>query len=65
MVNLIGATNEEPQGMIAKLGLNDWKFALPVGLLIGIPAVANEVLYIFNFTNLNFIAYFTTVNSKI
>jgi len=30
--------------MLAKLGLNDWKFALPIGLMVGIPALANEVL---------------------
>jgi hypothetical protein len=30
--------------MISKLGLDDWKFALPVGLFIGIPTFANEVL---------------------
>ena len=30
--------------MIAKLGLDDWKFAVPVGLLVGIPAVANDVI---------------------
>ena len=30
--------------MISKLGLDDWKFAIPVGMLVGIPALANEVL---------------------
>jgi hypothetical protein len=29
--------------MISKLGLDDWKFALPVGMLVGIPAIRNEV----------------------
>lgn len=30
--------------MLSKLGLDDWKFALPVGMFIGIPTLANEVL---------------------
>lgn len=37
---------EEPKGLIAKWGLNDWKFALPAALLVGIPAVYNEVIII-------------------
>lgn len=35
---------EVDQGVVAKLGLNDWKFALPAAMLVGIPAVANEVI---------------------
>lgn len=34
----------EEKSMVEKLGLNDWKFAVPVGLLVGIPAVSNELL---------------------
>lgn len=34
---------EEDTGFIAKFGLNDWKFALPAGLFIAIPALSNEV----------------------
>lgn len=34
---------EEKNTVLSKLGLDDWKFALPIGLLVGIPAVANEV----------------------
>jgi hypothetical protein len=34
---------EEKTGLIAKLGLDDWKFALPMGLFVGIPALSNEV----------------------
>jgi hypothetical protein len=30
--------------VLSKLGLDDWKFALPVGMFIGIPCLANEVL---------------------
>lgn len=26
------------------MGLNDWKFALPTGLLVGLPVISNEVL---------------------
>jgi hypothetical protein len=35
---------EEKTGLIAKLGLDDWKFALPMGLFVGIPALSNEVI---------------------
>jgi hypothetical protein len=41
------ATKTEPvedKGVLARFGLNDWKFALPIGLFVGIPTVANEVL---------------------
>ena len=29
--------------MISKLGLDDWKFAIPAAMLVGIPAISNEV----------------------
>eukprot|EP01041_Mallomonas_annulata_P005717 gene5717-11542_t len=32
--------------LISKYGLNDWKIALPIGLLVGIPIISNEVLII-------------------
>lgn len=32
------------EGVVSKLGLNDWKFALPIAMLVGIPAISNEVL---------------------
>ncbi len=35
---------KEDQGLLAKWGLNDWKFAIPVGMLVGIPALSNEVI---------------------
>ena len=41
---LTTAAKPEDKGIIGKLGLDDWKFALPVGLFIGIPTMANEVL---------------------
>lgn len=37
------AEKKEEGGIIAKLGLNDWKFALPIGLFVGIPLISNEV----------------------
>jgi hypothetical protein len=43
LVELLAKKDEE-QGLIARFGLDDWRFALPVGMMIGIPAVANEVL---------------------
>ena len=30
--------------MIAQYGLNDWKFAIPAGMIIGIPVLGNEWL---------------------
>jgi hypothetical protein len=38
--------NTEEKGFIEKMGLNDWKFALPIGMLAGIPMISNEVLII-------------------
>jgi hypothetical protein len=41
---LLFPVDEKPKtGLLSKYGLDDWKFALPVGLLLGIPALANEV----------------------
>lgn len=37
---------KKPDSLISKLGLDDWKFAVPLALLVGIPAVSNEVLII-------------------
>jgi hypothetical protein len=36
--------DEEEQSFLVKLGLNDWKFAIPVGMLVGIPALSNEII---------------------
>jgi hypothetical protein len=30
--------------MLASYGLNDWKFALPIGMIVGIPSLGNEWL---------------------
>lgn len=41
--------NEEEkkdEGVVSSLGLNDWKFALPAAMFIGIPAIHNEVFTI-------------------
>ena len=35
---------EKKDTVLAKLGLDDWKFALPVGMFIAIPTLGNEVL---------------------
>lgn len=35
---------KEEKGLIGKLGLDDWKFAIPVGMLVGIPALSNEMI---------------------
>ena len=34
------------EGVVSKLGLNDWKFALPIAMLVGIPAISNEVIVV-------------------
>ena len=38
--------------MISKLGLDDWKFAIPAAMLVGIPAISNEVC-IHSFVKIN------------
>lgn len=43
MLTIDTSKDAEEKSMVEKLGLNDWKFAVPVGLLVGIPAVSNEV----------------------
>ena len=43
LVELLSAKPAEG-GALAAMGLNDWKFALPVGLFVAIPTIANEVL---------------------
>lgn len=35
---------KEEEGFVSKYGLNDWKVAVPLGLLIGFPAISNEVI---------------------
>ena len=45
LVKLLGVKKEEDkdQSLISKLGLDDWKMAVPLGMLVAIPALANEV----------------------
>lgn len=58
---------EEDTGLIAKFGLNDWKFALPAGLFIAIPALSNEVLVLDAETQLVacFILFCSTMYSQV
>lgn len=46
LVKLLGVKKEEDkdQSLISKLGLDDWKMAVPLGILVAIPALANEVI---------------------
>lgn len=45
LIELLATKPEaDKSGIISKLGLDDWKFALPVGMFIAIPTLANEVL---------------------
>jgi len=37
---------KENKGLISKLGLDDWKFAIPVGTLIAIPLIKTELIVI-------------------
>merc|ERR1711871_875545 len=44
MKKILGVESSEEKGMISKLGLDDWKFAIPAAMLVGIPAISNEVI---------------------
>ena len=36
-------TKTQDEGIISKMGLDDWRFALPIGMILAVPALANEV----------------------
>lgn len=61
------ADKKEDGGIISKLGLDDWKFALPFGLFIAIPAITNEVLIIDAETQLTavFILFCATMYTQV
>jgi hypothetical protein len=44
LVELLSDKKEEKKGVLAYLG--DWKFAIPAGLFLGIPAVLNESIIV-------------------
>merc|ERR1719199_1188596 len=44
LTNLLTAKKEEETGFMAEYGLNDWKVALPVGIVLAIPTLSNEWL---------------------
>jgi len=44
MKKILGVESKEEVGMISKLGLDDWKFAIPAAMLVGIPAISNELI---------------------
>ena len=44
LIQMLSEPKAEDKGIIGKLGLDDWKIALPVGIFIAIPTLANEVL---------------------
>lgn len=44
MKKILGVESSEEKSMISKLGLDDWKFAIPAAMLVGIPAISNEVI---------------------
>lgn len=44
MKKILGVESKEEVGLISKLGLDDWKFAVPAAMLVGIPAISNEVI---------------------
>lgn len=37
---------KQPDGFFEKYGLDDWKFAVPIGMLVGIPLIHRELLVI-------------------
>jgi len=43
---------EEDKGLIASLGLDDWKKAVPLGIIVGIPLISQEVYVITEETQL-------------
>ena len=44
MIRLIYIAHiNEDKGLMHQYGLDDWKFALPIGMLVGMPVIANEV----------------------
>jgi len=44
LIGILGAKQEAPKDFIHQYGLNDWKIALPVGMVAAIPALGNEWL---------------------
>lgn len=44
MKKILGVESSEEKGMLSKFGLDDWKFAVPAAMLVGIPAITNEVI---------------------
>jgi len=44
LLEILATEPNKEKTIIEKLGLNDWKFALPTGLLVGLPVISNEVL---------------------
>lgn len=40
------ATKTEDKGIISQLGLDDWKIAVPLGVILAIPVMKNEILVI-------------------
>ena len=40
---VVTAVVGEDRGFMHQYGLDDWKFALPIGMLVGMPVIANEV----------------------
>ena len=44
LLELLTEDPKKEKSIIEKMGLNDWKFALPTGLLVGLPVISNEVL---------------------
>lgn len=46
LVGLLAKKDEEEKSWFAKVGLDKWQYALPTGLLLGIPLVYHEVIII-------------------
>jgi hypothetical protein len=42
-INIVAEKKKEDTGLINKLGLNDWKFAIPTAMLLSVPLIKNEV----------------------
>jgi len=46
LLELLATKKDEDQGIISKLGLDDWKVAVPIGVICAIPVMKNEILMI-------------------
>lgn len=61
LIELLSATTQEKKAptLLSKLGLDDWKMALPLAILAGVPALSNEFIILSAETQLVGVFIFT------